>query len=216
MDIANSTYITYGTYITTILLWMGLAYFLYDDKSNNIKITRNYISTIHATFVLLFFSFSVPTSCLFYVSTGYYTFDGIMDLYYLIKTRRFYNMTIIVHHIVSCLILCYLRDSVVSKYIYYSFFLTETSNFPIYLVYHLNQKKYDNKFVIKSFIVIEALSFLILRLVLCGRNLYSAYISNEVPYLPIVCGGIIYVMSIIWLYGMVLQIFRKSNKEKTN
>lgn len=196
-----------------LLSWALLAYYLYNKTDDNIKVTRNYISTIHATFVLLFFTFSVPAKWLFFVTVGYYTFDGIVDLYYLIKTKRFYNLTIVSHHIISCFILSYLNDEVVAKYLYYSFFLIEISNFPIYIVYHLKSNKYDNETVIKSLIVVEALSFLILRLVLCGINVYRTIISGEVPYPPILGGIAIYCMSVIWFYGMILQIF-KSKKQK--
>ena len=199
--------------IVTLLLWMGLSLILYNN-TNNIKITRNYISTIHATFVLLFYIFSVPSSCLFYVTLGYYAFDGIIELYYLFKTKRFYNLTLLIHHIVACVVVCYLRDPIVSKYLYYSFFLTEVSNFPIYLVYHLKSKGYNNENVIKMLICIEVLSFFILRLVLCGFNLHEIIVSNDVTYIPILAGIIIYGMSIIWLYGMILQIFKKPNDKK--
>lgn len=203
----------YYTIIGTLLSWLAMTYVLHNG-TDSIKITRNYISALHATFVLLFFTFSVPSSCLFYVTFGYYMFDGIMELYYLVKTRRFYNLTIVLHHIIACFISYYLRDEVVSKYLYYSFFLTEISNFPIYLVYHLKLKGYNDNFVIKSLICVEALSFFVLRLVLCGINLHKSIISNEVPYPPILCGCLIYIMSTIWLYGMILQIFRKSDDKK--
>ena len=117
------------------------------------------------------------------------------------------------HHVISCVILNYLNDEVTAKYLYYSFFLVETSNFPIYLVYHLKSIKYNNETVIKSLIVVEALSFLILRLVLCGLNLYQTIMSGEVPYPPILGGIAIYFMSVIWLYGMLLYIF-KNKKQK--
>ena len=66
------------TLYATLLAWATLAWLLYEKNNGNIKVTRNYISTIHATFVLLFFTFSMPAKWLFFVTVGYYIFDGIL------------------------------------------------------------------------------------------------------------------------------------------
>ena len=191
----------------SIFIWASLTYVTYIN-STNFKITRNYISIIHATTILLFFTFKLSASYLFYITFGYYTFDCLLEVYGLFKTRRLYNLGMILHHIISCYTLSYLLDPIVEEYLLYSFFTIEVSNYPVYLVYHLKSIKYNNKIVIKLLIILEALSFLYFRMFLCGISIYDCIMSGVVPYLPIICGVAIYIMSAMWLYGMILQIVK--------
>ncbi len=195
----------YIAYNLSIIVWALLTYFIYRNGVN-FKITRNYTSIIHATTILLFFTFNLSSSYLFPVTFGYYIFDGLLEVYGLIKTRRLYNLGMIFHHIISCYILSYLLDPVVEDYLRYSFFTIEVSNYPIYLVYHLKSIKYNNEIVIRLLIICEALSFLFFRMFLCGISIYDSIMSGLLPYPPIICGVAIYTMSAVWLYGMILQI----------
>jgi len=79
-------------------------------------------------------------------------------------------------------------------------------------------RKCANETLIKSLIALEALSFFVLRLILCGTNLYEAITLNQMPLVPIIGGIIIYLMSTIWLCGMLSQLFGKriTNNEKRN
>lgn len=201
-------------YLATFISWLAFTFIAIVRTEFNIKVARNIISFIHATSVILFFTFGVPANCLFYMTCGYYIMDGLVELVYLVKDKKLTNLPMIVHHIVSCFALSYLRDPVVAKYLYYSFFLMELSNYPIYLVYHLKSNGYDNENVIKGLISVEALGFTVLRLWFGGKILYNATMSNEVPYITLLASAIIYVMSIFWVYGMIQQIMKNPQKQK--
>ena len=114
----------------------------------------------------------------------------------------------VIHHIISCYILSNLLDPNIEEYILYSFFTIEVSNYPIYLVYHLKSIKFNNEIVIRLLIICEALSFLYFRMFLCGVSIYNSIMSGIIPYSVILCGISIYIMSGVWLYGMILQIVK--------
>lgn len=201
-------------YLATFISWLAFTFIAIIRTDFNIKVARNIISSLHATSVILFFTFGVPANCLFYMTCGYYTMDGLVELLYLVKDKKLTNLPMVVHHIISCFALSYLRDPVVAKYLYLSFFLMELSNYPIYLVYHLKSKGYDNQKVIKGLIGVEALGFIVLRLWLGGQILYNATMSNEVPYITLIASAMIYLMSIFWVYGMILQVIKTPQKQK--
>jgi len=199
----------------SFLMWMSLTYLLTNKLADDIKIIRNYISVTHATLVLLFFLLSISPVYICYVSIAYYTFDSITELYYVIATKRLYGLTMILHHIITCVILSYFKNDTLSYYLNYLYFLTELSNFPIYLVYHLKSKKINNPSFINFLIVIEASSFIILRLFCGGVNFYKILKTDDLPNYLIFAGVLIYLMSAFWVYGMFLQIIKNYNLNGT-
>jgi len=207
----------YIIYFFSALMWLGLTCIMYRLNNLNIKIARNFISFFHATSVIVFYMFDLPHKYLFYVSIGYYLIDGIVELYYLVKTNRLYNLTVVIHHIISSTIIYKLTDPtdiIISKFLLPSFFMLELSNCPIYLVYYLRAINY-NDIVIKLLTIVEIIVYIILRIYMCGMILYEAYISKNFPLLPFLSSCLIYIMSIIWLCGMFLHLFKKPVVKQT-
>lgn len=191
-------------YIITFVFWATST--LHFNKYG-FKIARNCTSTIHAAFVLIFFTFGISPMDMLYVTTGYYLFDCIIESIELIKHHRLYNFGMVLHHAVSMYVLSYLQDPTLCEYIYYSFFIIEVSNFPVYLVYYLKSIKYGNEILIRLLILLEITSFTICRIMIYGTMLLHG-IKMGIPFAPLLCGALIYIMSVIWLYGMVLQFIR--------
>ena len=198
------------TYLFSVYIWFGLTYVMY--LLSNIKIARNIISSIHATSVIMFYMSGFMPMYLFYITVGYYIADSIIELYLFARTYRLYNLTILIHHIMSCLITYKLTDQldlVGAQYLLEAFAILELSNYPIYLVYHLKIIGYDNDFVIKLLTMGEIISFMILRIYICGGKLFEAYTLKLFPQFLILISGLIYAMSIFWLYGMCVQLVKK-------
>jgi hypothetical protein len=196
------------TFIVPLLtiLW-GVLLGTVSMLGSNIKVSRNFISTIHASLVLIFYTFNVSYLSLFAMSFSYYIFDALIEFYEFMKLRRLYNLCMIVHHLVSCFAISYLLDQKLTEIIYYAFCMIEISNFPIYLTYYLIQKKFNNKIFIKFLILSEAVSFFVLRLYIYGSILLGS-INEDVEYQLLVGGWLIYVISLGWFYGMLVQLFK--------
>ena len=141
--------------------------------------------------------------------------DGIVELYIAFKARKIYGAMMVMHHVISLYVLSYLQVVPVVNNLYYSFCLVEVSNYPIYLVYHLKSKKYNNQLVLKGLICCEIVSFLILRLWLGGHNAYLAYFDPNVPMIVFIGINSILVMSVIWIYGMFTQLLYKPKLKTT-
>jgi len=207
----------YFIYFFSTFVWFGLTYLMHKLNNFNTKIARNFISAMHATSVVIFYLFDFQPRFLFYITSGYYLADGIVESYYLIKTNRLYNLSILIHHVISWMATYKLTDQIDlfgSKYFLGAFFTIELSNYPVYLVYHLKTIGYNNNTVIKLLTVLEIISYIILRVYMCGIKLYESYVFGLFPLHLILSCGFIYVISIIWLYGMFLQLFGKSDVRK--
>lgn len=191
-------------YIISFIFWaITTVYF----NKYGFKLARNCTSTLHATFVLIFYTIEIAPIDMLYVTTGYYLFDCIIESIELVKHNRLYNFGMVLHHTVSMYVLSYLQDPTLCEYIYYSFVIIEVSNFPVYLVYYLKSIKYDNELVMRLLILLEITSFAICRIILYGAMLLHG-IKIGVSFGPLLCGILLYIMSVIWIYGMILQFIR--------
>ncbi|QKF93579.1 hypothetical protein QKU48_gp0121 [Fadolivirus algeromassiliense] len=201
-------------YLLCLSFWVGttILCYRYDPVY---KLVRNYISAIHATSILTLFSLGISGHYVFYLTSMYYLMDGMVELYYSIRNRKLYNLMMVMHHTISIYILAYLQSPVIVDKLYYSFCMVEASNFPIYLVYHLKSKKYNNEFIIRGLILCEMLSFLVFRFAIGGYNTYLSLFDKDVPYLVMFSSISILIMSSVWFYGMWVQLFKKQSRSKT-
>ena len=188
-------------------LWALELNLLYIICNYNRKIARNLVSATHAILVILCYTLNVTAKNMFYVSYGYYLMDLCIELHYLLfhNNKITSSLALIIHHIISCYILCYLNGNYVPKYLYYSFFIIELSNIPIYIVYHLRRIKYNNKTILKCLLYLEAVSFIFFRLILCGINIHNSY--KYIPNDVLISALSIYLISIIWTYALFVQIY---------
>ena len=131
--------------------------------------------------------------------------DGIFEAYHI---KKIFNSALLLHHVVTIYILSYLRDENLAGYIYYPFFLSELSNLPMYLVYHKKSSKYDNMIMMRMFILMEALSFLILRMILGGIATFKLFFIDAVPITIPLAGILVYIMSGVWLKSLTEQLLK--------
>ncbi len=213
----NKYYNMFEIYICSLFIWTGLTYLMSKFINSDTKIVRNFSSICHATSVVIFYTFNLTPEYLFHITFGYYTVDGIVELYYLLKTKRLYSLMMIIHHIFTCIManqLTDLTDPIMVRYILSIFYLAELSNFPIYLVYHLRATGYNNDLVLKLLTIVEIIVYVILRIILCGIELYEVYMSEKFSYLMLSGSVFVYIMSIAWSYRLFLQLFPKPIVQK--
>jgi hypothetical protein len=192
-----------------VLITTSIWYCLYQLRPNDI--TRNYLSAIHATSVILFYLSSMNILYLYYISMGYYLADIIHEITTIQKTITLYQVGVIVHHAIVILSLHTLFDIYNAPYYYKAFFLAEISNFPLYVHGHLMLINYPNRTVINIMLVIQILAYTILRLYLWYPIIYNIYMSNNFHYHLMLSVGIIYFISIVWIYKLLI-VLRKSMK----
>ena len=112
----------------------------------------------------------------------------------------------LLHHIVTMSVLYYLLLPTTSQYMKIAFVLSEASNLPMYLVYHLKSENYSNTLVMKLLIIVEALSFIILRLFWGSYILFQITFIDPMPILMQLSGSFIILISIIWSVNLLQQI----------
>lgn len=187
----------------TFLFWSGLITILLKYNNNKLKVAKNILSTIHASFIIISYLFNIPGSYVFYITSSYYALDGFFQIY---NFSGLYNFGLIIHHIITVYVLNYLNDPVVSTYLYFPFFLTELSNIPLYIVYHMKATKKDAPILIWIWTFIEALGFFVLRIIIGGVILFRSMFISVIPTEVLLsCLGI-YIISIIWLKSLLEQI----------
>lgn len=180
------------------------------------KIARNMTSISHATLVVLGYLCGVSGDGMFYISFSYYFVDLVLEIQQFIEHKKLSGFGLILHHVVSCYVLQYLNDDVVMPYLYYSFFVIELSNFPVYLTYHIKISGFIDNTILKYSIYLEIIAFAILRLCVSNYNFYLSCVSGVVPLDALVCAGSICVISFIWFVGFVIQVVNMNGKHKTD
>ena len=195
-----------------MVIWYNIGnYFYYNLNKKNFKLSRMNVSAVHAISVILSYLIGIPGHLLIYWSTTYYIMDTLyegVNLYSPEKNVNLYEFGIILHHIISIFIISYLPQPIIGNYIYQSFFLAEVSNLPMYLVYHLQKIGYTNNYVLKSVIFVEALAYIICRLVLCSEIAYDMFFRNDVPWSIWISSVVILIISAVWTIKLFKQLVR--------
>lgn len=189
-------------FVLCFCVWLLASCLIHYFIPSNSKIVRNYISTIHATIILISFLLKIPEHYVYYVTATYYAFDGVIELYSSVSQKRLYNLLMVFHHAISIYVLSYLQNPLISNQIYYSFCMVEISNFPIYLAYHLKSKGYK---LTRPLILCEIISFVFFRINIGGRCALDLAYDPNTPYLVIGSSVVLLLMSSLWIYGMWMQ-----------
>jgi len=197
----------YTVYIISTICWTFLNFVYLYYNANNKKLASNFTSATHATSVVFAYLLGIPGQYLFYASCGYYCFDGILNFYEFIFTKRLQNFLMIFHHFISIYGLSCMEIPELYHHVYYAFFLIEVSNFPIYVIYHLKTIKYSNQCIIILVLLSEILMSFICRMVFGLKHCIHAYTTTHgYGTFIIVLGTTLYSLSGLWLFGMCLQL----------
>ena len=209
------------TYFLQLIFLIGWTYYgnkLYQRTNKNFNISRLCNSATHAILVILCYLFYIPSYMLHYISITYYVIDTLYEIINLFpqteKNIKAYDFGTIAHHIIIVLSLKYLLDPITCSYVYYLFFLSELSNLPMYVVYYLKKTKYENDWVIRSIIILEAVGYIVLRLILGTKQVYELFFIPSIPMPMIISAISILVISAIWTRKLVTQVFLLTPKSR--
>ncbi len=191
-------------YTLAMVMWSTLLYFI-NKKNNFLKVSRNMISATHAIGVTVFYILQVPAEYVIYWSTTYYLFDSFFEL---LAVRKFSDLFMIFHHIISIGVVQHLDTSPCGIFVHYCFVITEFSNFPLYIVYHLKTIKSERKYLIKLLTFLELVFFVVLRLIVGLINLYLLATSEFVTVFLMSAGILVYIMSAVWTRGVYKQLMK--------
>lgn len=184
-------------------------YLYYNNNVRNFKLTKMHVSGIHALSVVISYLIGLPGNLLYYWSVTYYMMDTAYEFVELYnKTNlKLFNLGMMAHHFVTIGVMGYLEHHHGGKQLYYGFFLSELSNLPMYVMYHLRAIKYNNWYVLKLIVVIEALAFIICRLILGGILSFDLFVTSHVPAFVRFASFLILIISVIWTKKLVKQIY---------
>jgi hypothetical protein len=195
--------------ILSLYVWHSLANVL-NYFNNNFKLSRMNISAVHALTVIFFYLFDRSVYILYYISLAYYIMDTKYELTNIMysKKKSLYDFGIIIHHLLSMSIISYLLIPSVNIYVFYAYFLSEISNLPMYLAYHLIHINYPNKTLIRWITITEAFSFGFFRLCLGGYKAYQVWYMPDTPMFIIVSSVILLLISLIWTIKLSVQLMK--------
>lgn len=178
-------------------------------KKYNFKITTNLNSFFHAINVIFLYLIGINPIIVHYWSCAYYLLDLIMTLKEFKIT--IYDSGILLHHFVTLYTLNYLCYLETYQYMFNGFFISELSNIPMYIVYHLKSTDYQNTIIINCIIIIETMGFIGLRLLYGGQILIIISFIDRMPLLMCVSAWIIFMISFYWSCKLVNQIYKFSS-----
>lgn len=195
-------------------IWYQIGNYLYDNAINkNFKISRTYVSAIHAMTVIFSYLLGIPGYILLHLSITYYIVDTTYELINLLipekpnRKIKIYDLGMLLHHVISIITLTYFTDPKVEYYVFRAFYLAEVSNLPMYVVYQLKANGYKNNYVLKTIIAIEALAYIVLRLIIGGRITYEMWFENEIPLFIFISATLMLIISAVWTSKLVKQLF---------
>lgn len=191
-------------YLIATIGWIILTILFYKYWGNFI-IAKNWVSLVHALIVVVFYITNVKETILFYISCSYYLLDTFYTLYYYVGI---FDFGLILHHIFTIGAIIYLTDEKVSVYVRFIFFVAELSNLPMYFAEYFEM--IGNKRLAFNFILLEVLSYIILRLIF---GLYVIYdvIKLEFPFIIIIAGIIIYIATFVLVISQIKKLFSNNN-----
>lgn len=205
-------FLSYFIFPFLLFIWYQIGdYLYYNINKKNFKLSRMHVSAIHATSVILSYLIGISGHLLMYWSTAYYVIDTIYEFINLYKPEKkinLYEFGIVIHHFISMFILSYIPHPNIGYHVYKSFFLAEVSNLPMYTVYHLQKVGYTNNYILKPTIFIEAMAFIICRLIICGQIAYEMFFRPDVPWSVWLASIGILIISAVWVGKLFKQIIQ--------
>lgn len=205
-------FLLYLLYPLLTWLWHYIANcFYYNVNNHNFNLSRIHVSAVHAVVVVISYLLNVPGYVLCYLSVSYFIMDTIYELLsiWAFKSKfRLFDFGILLHHFTSIAVLRYLNYPITAPYMLKAIYLSEVSNLPMYLVYHLRTSGYTNKYLIKPLIVIEAMGYIGLRLVLGGLISLQMWFIKDIPWFMCISSTIMLIISTIWTIKLVKQVIQ--------
>jgi hypothetical protein len=193
-------------YLALTPIWILLPIIIQQiGKLDGIKKANNIRSAIHATIVIIFYLFGGSGVILNYISSTYYIADLVNIIIQFKPTL--YNFGIAIHHVVTMTVLTYLCFPETQSYLYIGFFLSELSNVPMYIVYHLKENHVQGN-IVTLLTGIEALGFIVCRILIGGKLCIDITLDKNMPWIMSISGWIIFVISFYWSYKLIMQIVR--------
>lgn len=190
--------------------------------NKNFDIATLLNSVTHASIIILSYLIGIPGTVVYYISITYYITDTCYEIIRLIpfnnnKSMKFrlFNLGIFIHHAVIIYSIKYLSDETTGKAIFYAYYLAELSNFPMYIVHYLKKIKYPNQIVVNLFVLVEVIAYIYLRLYLCGYHAYLLLFDPNMPYTIIITSWIILIISAIWTWKLIQQVYSPKPKPET-
>ncbi len=198
-------------FVIPVATWYLIGNTVYYYNNDDFKIARNITSSLHALSVILFYQFSLSVLPLFYLSRGYYLMDTLYELVSLksASSIKLFHLGMLLHHIVTILSLYYLINPATTFYLYYSYFLAELSNLPMYVMRHLHSINITNKYIVTPILLMEFLAYIIFRMIMCVPIMYAVFLDTNVPIQLKSMTFLMYGLSGFWTYKLFGQIHHK-------
>jgi len=207
-------------FILGLLIWAYYSTKLYYLTDKNFHITSLINSVTHASLIVFSYLIGLPGIVVYYISITYYILDTCYELIDLIPYKpdkpfqfRLYNLGIFIHHIIIIYSIKYIAHEVTEKQIYYAFYLAELSNFPLYAVQYCKKTKYQNHIVINLLVILEIISYLYLRLYLCGYHAYLLLFEQNIPYAVTITAWSMLIISAVWTWKLIMQVYNHKHKQ---
>ena len=201
------------TFPVLVFIWYQIQNYLYNTIAHKtFKISRNFVSAIHATTVIFSYLVGIPGYILLHLSITYYIMDSMYELMNLLwpeKPNRkitIYDLGMLLHHVICITVLTQFTHPTVEYHVFRAFFLSEVSNMPMYLVYHLKGVKYMNTNMIKFIIAIEALGYIVLRLIIGGKITYDMWFEKDISSFVFTSAILILIISAVWTNKLIRQL----------
>ena len=178
---------------------------LTDDVKN--KVAMNYVSATHSysSIIFCFLYFYYPNRYLLYFnkfySIHYFMYDSQNILVKKYNKLKFLDYFYLFHHYTAILILYNIQNSDLhSQFTYMSFFWSEVSNVPYYLIYHL-LKTNGSKERIDKLKKIQKYHYSFIRVFIGGYYAYNFYITGD-GKLDLFLGILLYLSGLFFSYMM--------------
>jgi hypothetical protein len=199
------------SYLLTALFFGAILY-IFNQRDQHVKVSRNKVSTVHASGVVAAYFLSIDPTYIIYWSTSYYVIDTLFELgtrsydfkKKLLKIVLEYAM--VFHHLVSIGVVQNLTDPHVGDIIFAGLYLAEISNFPMYVVYHLKAIKSERHTLIKCLIVLEIVFNVYFRLYTGSFFFYRLATSGYMTMFMLFATISMYLLSIFWTVGLCQQL----------
>jgi len=203
-------FLLYIIYPILVAIWHFIGnYFYYNVNNHNFKLSRIHVSAVHASTVIIAYLINVPGYILCYWSVTYFIMDTLYELLsiWTFKSKfGLFDAGILLHHFTSIAVLRYLNYPITEPYMLKAFYLSEISNLPMYLVYHLRTSGYTNKYLMKPLIAIEAIGYIALRLMWGGLISFQIWFIRDIPWFMCLASTIMLAISVVWTTKLVKQI----------
>ncbi|AYV78516.1 MAG: hypothetical protein Edafosvirus16_15 [Edafosvirus sp.] len=134
----------------------------------------------------------------------------------LLKSIFSFNMSMILHHAMVTVALYYMTTNKYHDIVFDVFAMVEFSNFSLYIVYEYLARGNPKDKVYLGLLILEALSFGILRLGFGFFKTVELYEMIGLFHILYLAASIIYIMSIVWTMKVCIQIWNylmKHNKK---